>query len=32
MQSIREDGGGMAIGKIEELEWDTFLVGCYAKG
>lgn len=32
MQGVREDGGRVSVGEIEELQWDAFLVGGAAQG
>lgn len=30
MQSVRQDGGGVSVGEVEELEGNPFLVGSAA--
>ena len=32
METVGEEGGGVAVGEVEELEGDAFLVGGYAEG
>lgn len=32
MEGVGEDGGGVSVGEVEELEGDALLVGCYAEG
>ena len=32
MEGVGEDGGGVSVGEVEELEGDALLVSCYAEG
>ena len=32
MQGVGEEGGGVAVSEVEELEGDALLVGSYAEG
>ena len=32
MESVGENGGGVAVCEVEELERYALLVGCYAEG